>query len=1081
MPVQSVHRRCCPPLAPGRIGRWSLLRWLLAVSVLLFAGLPRDFQAQSLEQGGPVDFGSSAVGVSSGKITLNFNATVPTNISGVAVVTEGAGNLDFTLIQQDCVGEQAPPETCLITLQFTPSQIGLRKGWLSLTDSSGAIVNNVPLRGIGQGPLMLLTSPLSAAATTSVSGPTPSTFLPTGSVFDGSGNLYVNDLTNSRLLKIAPNGTATELGTVTGTAESGLAINGFGTVFVSSPGQHTVYYLAPGGTLLPLLTPGVTLVTPTGLAVDGSGYLYISDAGNNTIVRVAMDQSSASALTLTGLAVPLAHPAGLAVDLNHNLFIADAGNNRIVQFSLSTGQAAAVAVSGITLSLPLGLAVSPSGTLTVADAGNSRFVSISAAGQGTALSLQGVTITQPVGVTLTDAGDLVLTDTNAGLITVHRNAATYMFPTATQVGSLDATDGSLPITISDGGNAPLQFETPNGGTNPSQSGVSYNLGATGTTCPVIGAGQPASAGNQLRVDATCTYLLAFTPLNTGQNPSTATIAGGAVGGGLPTSLSLHLNGIGLSKIDHFVVTVTPATTTIGTAVSVTVTAIDNTGAVYTGYLGHIVFSATDPLATFLFGAGYTFTASDGGTHTFSTPASGIVFGTLGTFYVSVADDAYTGTSNPVQVIQQAVASTFTATPNPVLAGGAVTLSISFASSNSVLTTATPSGTVQFTDGPTVLGSTALSNGSATYTANFTQAGTHQLSASYSGDSKFLGATATTTLTVVDFTLAVAQGAPTSGTITGPGASASYFLVLTPVGASTLPAAVTFTVTGLPAGDNYVLTPSQLAAGPGISPLTLTILEPVTTSSLRGEGLRGFFAGGPPAELGSVVGLASLFLLTPVFLRRRKLNGLLVVTAVLTMGATATLLTGCLATASSGYYDPYPNGATGATGSQGASGATGATGTTGASGATGSSGTNGATGASGASGATGGSGSSGATGGVGVSGSTGSTGSSGSTGTGSGGSSGSTGTTGNGGASGGTGTSGGTGITGITGTTGSSGNTGTTGSTGTGTGSSGATGNSGATGVTGSTGAAGQHLYTITVTATAGGMLSHSQTVTLTAP
>ena len=768
MPITSAHLRCRQPLATGRDRGWRSAGWLLALCLLMVTLFARTLSAQSLEQGGPVDFGSSPVGASSGKITLNFNATVPTNISGVSVVTEGAQNLDFTLIQQNCVGEQAPPETCLITLQFTPSQVGLRKGWLSLTDSTGTIVNNVPLRGIGQGPLMLLTSPLSASATTSVSGPSPSSFLPTGSVLDGSGNLYVNDLANSRLLEIAPNGTATVLGTVSGTGQSSLAINGFGTVFVSSPGQHTVYFLVPGGTLLPLLTPGVTLVTPTGLAVDGSGYLYISDAGNNTIVRVAMDQSSASALTLTGLAVPLANPMGLTVDLNDNLYIADAGNNRIVQFSLSTGQAAPVAVSGLTLSSPAGVAISPSGTLTVADAGNSRFVSISAAGQGTALNLQGVTITQPAGVTFTDSGDLVLTDLTAGLITLPRNAATYTYPTATQVGSLDATDGNLAITVADDGNTVLQFQIPNGGTNPSQSGVSYNLGAMGTTCPVIGAGQSPSASNQLGVDATCTYLLSFTPLNTGPNPSTATIAGGAVGGGLPSSLTLHLNGTGLSKIDHFVVTVAPSVTTIGTTVSVTVTAIDNTGAVYTGYLGHIVFTATDPLAAFLFGTGYTFSAADQGTHTFAAPGTGMTFGSLGTFYVSVADDAYTGTSNPVQVIQQAVASTFTATPNPVLAGSTVTLSISFASGNSSLTSATPTGTVQFSDGASVLGSTTLSNGSATYTATFTQAGQHQLSATYSGDSKFLGATATTALTVADFTLAVAQGAPSSGSNKRPG-------------------------------------------------------------------------------------------------------------------------------------------------------------------------------------------------------------------------------------------------------------------------------------------------------------------------
>ena len=1081
--------------------------FLVLLLVLLASGTA---MAQGLLQGGPVDFGASPLGVTSGRISLNFNATVTTDISEVDVVTAGASNLDFTLVGEDCVGVQAPPSTCLITLQFTPTQVGARWGWLALRDSSGTIVNNVPLRGIGQGPLMLLASPLSASATTVVAGLTPGSFLPTGSVTDGSGNLYVNDILNSRLIEISPAGIATSLGTVVGTDQSSMAINGLGTVFVSSPAQHTVFSLVPGGTLQPVLTPGVTLVNPTGLVVDGTGYLYIADAGTNSIVRVAPDQTSATTLTLGGLGLPLANPGGLAVDLSHNLYIADAGNNRIVSLALVSGQATPVAVSGLSLSNPSGIAVSPSGTLTVADTGNARFVSISSAGAGTALTLGGVTLTQPVGATITASGDLILADLTAGLITVHRNAASYTYPTSTEVGTLDSVDGNLPITISDAGNLPLQFDIPTGGTNPSQSGVAYNLGSSGTTCPVVGAGAAPSAANQLGVDASCLYELSFTPLNTGPNPSTATIAGGEIGGGLPTNLTLRLNGTGFSKIDHFVVTVSPSTTTVGSPVSITVTAIDNTGAVYTGYLGHIVFSSTDALASFLFGGGYTFTAADAGTHVFAAPASGISFGSLGTFYVSVADDSYTGTSNPVQVIQQAVGATFTATPNPVLAGGTVTLSASFASGNTNLTAALPTGTVQFTNGATVLGSAALVSGMATLTASFAQAGTQQLSAVYTGDSKFLGASASTSVTVVDFTLTVAPGAPSSGTIGAGGGSAGYFLVLTPVGASSLPAGVLFTVTGLPSAANYALTPSQLTTGAGVSPLTLTISEPTTTSSLR---LPGVGSGRGALNLASVSlgSLATIGLLNALFSQRRRAPRLLGVVLTLVAAGALTALTGCLATASSGYYD----GASGATGVSGASGTTGASGATGNSGVTGATGSTGVTGTTGTTGVTGASGSTGATGVTGLSGATGSTASTGSSGTtgttgstgitgttgptgttgstggtgtngssGSTGSGGSSGSTGSSGDTGTTGTTGSTGATGATGTTGASGPTGSTGSTGTG-GSSGSTGTSGATGGTGSTGSTGTtattHTYTITVTGIAGGTLAHSQTLTLAAP
>ncbi|MBE7181637.1 MAG: Ig-like domain repeat protein, partial [Terriglobus roseus] len=664
--------------------------------------------------------------------------TVRTEISAVNVVTEGAGNLDFTLMSQDCIGVQSPTATCLITLQFTPTQVGLRKGWLSLLDASGTIVNNVPLRGVGQGPLMVLTAPLSATATASVSGVLPNSFIPAATVLDGSGNLYADDILNSRLLQIAPDGTTTSLGTVDFTPQSSVAINGLGTVFVSSPSDHAVYYLVPGGTLQVLQASGLSLVTPTGLAVDGNGYLYIADAGSNSIVRVAPDQTSASTLTLNGLSTPLQNPGGLAVDLNHNLYIADTGNNQIVKLALATGQASTLTITGLSLSSPAGLAVSPSGTLTVADAGNTRFVTVAASGAATPLEFNGTTVLQPMSATVTDSGDLLLTDFVAGLITVHRSAASYTFPTSTLVGSLDSDDGNLTVGVSNQGDDLLQFTIPASGVNPNQTGVSYNLAASNTTCPVTTAGSTASSASRLPADGSCNYLVAFAPLNTGLNPSTATIAGSAVGGGLPANLTLQLNGIGTSHIDHFVVTASPATTTIGSAVSLTVTAIDNNGAVYTGYLGHIVFSATDPLASFLSGGGYTFTASDAGKHTFAAPASGVTFGSLGTFYVIVADDTYTGTSNAVQVIQQAVGSTFTATPNPALAGAPVTLSVSFASGNTNLTSAAPTGTVQFMDGATLLGQSTLTNGSTTLNASFAQSGKHQLSAVYSGDARYLG-------------------------------------------------------------------------------------------------------------------------------------------------------------------------------------------------------------------------------------------------------------------------------------------------------------------------------------------------------
>jgi hypothetical protein len=51
---------------------------------------------------------------------------------------------------------------------------------------------------------------------------------------------------------------------------------------------------------------------------------------------------------------------------------------------------------------------------------------------------------------------------------------------------------------------------------------------------------------------------------------------------------------------------------------------------------------------------------------------------------------------------------------------------------------TPSGTVAFQEGSTVLGTSTLSDGAATHSATSLRAGDHTITAVYSGDANFQG-------------------------------------------------------------------------------------------------------------------------------------------------------------------------------------------------------------------------------------------------------------------------------------------------------------------------------------------------------
>jgi len=88
----------------------------------------------------------------------------------------------------------------------------------------------------------------------------------------------------------------------------------------------------------------------------------------------------------------------------------------------------------------------------------------------------------------------------------------------------------------------------------------------------------------------------------------------------------------------------------------------------------------------------------------------------------------------------------TASPNPSTTGQSVTLTatVSSASATPALT-----GKVNFLDGTTLLGSATISGGTATLTATFNTAGSHSLTANYSGDANYQASTSAVYTQVVN--------------------------------------------------------------------------------------------------------------------------------------------------------------------------------------------------------------------------------------------------------------------------------------------------------------------------------------------
>ncbi|HEX3660851.1 MAG TPA: Ig-like domain repeat protein [Acidobacteriaceae bacterium] len=161
-------------------------------------------------------------------------------------------------------------------------------------------------------------------------------------------------------------------------------------------------------------------------------------------------------------------------------------------------------------------------------------------------------------------------------------------------------------------------------------------------------------------------------------------------------------------------------------------------------------------------------------------------------------------------------------------GASLTLSATVASA----TSGTPTGTVSFYDGTTLLGTGTLTGGVATYSTTTLAAGSsNTVTAVYSGDTNF-NTSSTTTSTVVtvgmlDFTLGTPSPATQSGSS---GGSFQYSFNISPLyGAYAGP--VSFTATGLPTGAVATFSPSTIPANGGAQTVNMTVSTAPASAAL----------------------------------------------------------------------------------------------------------------------------------------------------------------------------------------------------------------------------------------------------------
>jgi hypothetical protein len=662
--------------------------------------------------------------------------------------------------------------------------------------------------------------------------------LPGGLAFDAAGDLFIADTGDNVILEVSVDGIVSAVagsgvqgfggdgGAATGAqldSPTGVAVDTAGNLYIADTHNNRVREVS-GGNINTIAGTGAasfsgegaaataaTLNYPTAVAVDSNGNVYIADTNNHrireivgTTINTVAGNGSQDFSGDGGLATAagLDSPNGVTVDAAFNLYIGDTHNQRVRMVTYATGKISTVAGTGVKgfngdgsattaeLARPRGVAVDASGTVYVADSDNDRIRTVSS-GQVTTIAGNGAE-----GYT-GDTG----ASTSAELDTPRALAvfgSTVLF---------SDTENQVVRMISNGGLNTIAGSSSNSTESLALNGATTAAYGTGALTATFANGSSIATGQVSLYDG-----LGASPALVGTSKLSANTAAfntSLFTAGTHDLVASYSGDAKNSAITSgvFVLLVTP----------VQLTAVANP---VTLLYGQAIPALTGTLNGVL--------PQDAGrvTANFSTTATATSAPATYPIAVNLSGSAainytvVTGSLSGSVQITQAPSETSLATSSltPTF-GTSVTLTATTAST----TNGTPTGTISFYDGTTLLNATpvALSGGVATLAPVTLPLGSQSLTAVYSGDANFITSTSSVVSENVitpDFTI----GSPTPPQSILPTQSANYTITLTPSNATFL-YPVNLSVTSvLPPGISASFNPSMINAGTGATSSVLTL-------------------------------------------------------------------------------------------------------------------------------------------------------------------------------------------------------------------------------------------------------------------
>ncbi|MDF2191444.1 Ig-like domain-containing protein [Paraflavitalea sp. CAU 1676] len=230
-------------------------------------------------------------------------------------------------------------------------------------------------------------------------------------IMDGTGNIYVSDYNNHRVLKFPPGSDQLTDGVIVAGGNgqgdllnqlnkpAGLFLDATGNLFVADMNNHRVLKFSP-----PLSQASVGVVvaggnglgqaltqlnSPVGLYIDNAQRLYVADRDNHRVLRYPNGSTSLTAgVQVAGgigdgpALTQLDQPVSILMDAAGDLLISEYANHRVTKWTPGASPLTGTVVAGNNgpgnalnqLRSPAGIIFDADGQLLIADANNDRIV-----------------------------------------------------------------------------------------------------------------------------------------------------------------------------------------------------------------------------------------------------------------------------------------------------------------------------------------------------------------------------------------------------------------------------------------------------------------------------------------------------------------------------------------------------------------------------------------------------------------------------------------------------------------------------------------------------------------------------------